>query len=393
MGYGLRSVTQIKSHAQKFLKKIAAGENIFKMLDSPEAEGNLTMPSYDFFNVGTGSAATKGVDFKQEMLAKTYVNSGKPTRVKNPVVKNAVVINMRLLNEPEFEDMFATWKDHSLPLGAWTTGMHSLLKEKFPLLLKKYNYFDTDRRNALCQFMDKKKKSNKRKAGDGKAKTKNAQVLPPLAQLFKDNPLLAPNNTMLPPDMSALFSSNFNPAAANIVIINDSNLSAYTHTHTRIHNINNNINIINNNNTSAPIIMRLSYEPEFEDLFATWKDHSLPLGAWTTGMHSLLKEKFPLLLKKYNYFDTDRRKAFCQFLMDKKKSNRKAEVGASKGVGFKHDLLAETTKITSSTGMSAAPSHVVWSCVPQHDEYKQSDSTSNIDAYLRWENLQAPRTE
>ncbi|GMI01491.1 hypothetical protein TrLO_g4935 [Triparma laevis f. longispina] len=227
-----RSVTQIKSHAQKFLKKIAAGENIFKMLDSPEAEGNLTMPSYDFFNVGTGSAATKGVDFKQEMLAKTYVNSGKPTRVKNPVVKNAVVINMRLLNEPEFED-----------------------------------------------------------------------------------------------------------------------------------------------------------------LFATWKDHSLPLGAWTTGMHSLLKEKFPLLLKKYNYFDTDRRKAFCQFLMDKKKSNRKAEVGASKGVGFKHDLLAETTKITSSTGMSAAPSHVVWSCVPQHDEYKQSDSTSNIDAYLRWENLQAPRTE
>ena len=41
---------QIKSHAQKVLKKIDAGENVFKMLDS-----------------------AKGVDFKQEMLQETYV--------------------------------------------------------------------------------------------------------------------------------------------------------------------------------------------------------------------------------------------------------------------------------------------------------------------------------
>mmetsp|Transcript_9086 Transcript_9086/g.16473 ORF Transcript_9086/g.16473 Transcript_9086/m.16473 type:complete len:330 (+) Transcript_9086:118-1107(+) len=58
-----RSLIQIKSHAQKVLKKIDAGENVFKMLDS-----------------------AKGVDFKQEMLQETYVakKSRKPAKKKAP---------------------------------------------------------------------------------------------------------------------------------------------------------------------------------------------------------------------------------------------------------------------------------------------------------------------
>ncbi|GMH95465.1 hypothetical protein TL16_g13166, partial [Triparma laevis f. inornata] len=45
-----RSLIQIKSHAQKVLKKIDAGENVFKMLDS-----------------------VKEMDFKEEMLKENYV--------------------------------------------------------------------------------------------------------------------------------------------------------------------------------------------------------------------------------------------------------------------------------------------------------------------------------
>jgi len=34
--------------------------------------------------------------------------------------------------------------------------MHSLLKEKFPRLLKKCNYFDIDRKTALCNYLVEK---------------------------------------------------------------------------------------------------------------------------------------------------------------------------------------------------------------------------------------------
>ena len=78
-------------------------------------------------------------------------------------------VSTRLFNEPEFEDLLATWEVHSLPLGAWSMGMHSLLKEKFPLLLKKYNYFDTDKKVHLCQYLFEK--SNKRKAEMGIVRT------------------------------------------------------------------------------------------------------------------------------------------------------------------------------------------------------------------------------
>jgi len=74
-------------------------------------------------------------------------------------------VSTRLFNEPEFEELLHTWEVNSLPLGAWSMGMHSLLKEKFPLLLKKYNYFDTDKKVHLCQYLFEK--SNKRKAEMG----------------------------------------------------------------------------------------------------------------------------------------------------------------------------------------------------------------------------------
>ncbi|GMI08674.1 hypothetical protein TrLO_g12660 [Triparma laevis f. longispina] len=58
-----RSLIQIKSHAQKVLKKIDAGENVFKMLDS-----------------------VKEMDFKEEMLKENYVvkKSRKPAKKKAP---------------------------------------------------------------------------------------------------------------------------------------------------------------------------------------------------------------------------------------------------------------------------------------------------------------------
>ena len=74
-------------------------------------------------------------------------------------------ISTRLFNEPEFEDLLKTWETNSLALGAWSMGMHALLKERFPALLHKYNYFETDKKVHLCQYLFEK--SNKRKEARG----------------------------------------------------------------------------------------------------------------------------------------------------------------------------------------------------------------------------------
>jgi hypothetical protein len=44
-------------------------------------------------------------------------------------------------------------------------GMHALLKERFPTLLTKYNYYETDKKVHLCQYLFEK--SNKRKEAAG----------------------------------------------------------------------------------------------------------------------------------------------------------------------------------------------------------------------------------
>ncbi|GMI18869.1 hypothetical protein TeGR_g9331, partial [Tetraparma gracilis] len=75
-------------------------------------------------------------------------------------------VSTRLFNEPSFPDLLEAWEANSLPLGAWSMGMHSLLRERFPGLLRKYGYFEADKKVHLCQYLFEK--SNKRKAEGGK---------------------------------------------------------------------------------------------------------------------------------------------------------------------------------------------------------------------------------
>jgi len=86
-----------------------------------------------------------------------------PSASKNKNKKKRV--STRLFNEPEFEELLSTWEENSLALGAWSMGMHALLKERFPTLLTKYNYFETDKKVHLCQYLFEK--SNKRKEAAG----------------------------------------------------------------------------------------------------------------------------------------------------------------------------------------------------------------------------------
>ncbi|GMI46053.1 hypothetical protein TrCOL_g13596 [Triparma columacea] len=74
-------------------------------------------------------------------------------------------VSTRLFNEPDFEELLSTWEENSLALGAWSMGMHALLKERFPTLLTKYNYYETDKKVHLCQYLFEK--SNKRKEAAG----------------------------------------------------------------------------------------------------------------------------------------------------------------------------------------------------------------------------------
>ena len=83
-------------------------------------------------------------------------------------------MSTRLFNEIDFPALLSCWEVNSVPLGAWSMGMHALLKSKFPELLHKYNYFDTDKKVHLCQYLFEK--SNKRKSEMGHVRVIKRQI-------------------------------------------------------------------------------------------------------------------------------------------------------------------------------------------------------------------------
>ncbi|GMI08222.1 hypothetical protein TrLO_g381 [Triparma laevis f. longispina] len=114
----------------------------------------------------------------QKKKATTLVYE-QPRDVKRPR-KKCKFASARLLNEPEFEGLLATWEAHSLQLDTKSGPMHSLLKETFPFLLKKYNYFDTDKKYTSANTCTRR--ATMRKADVGIVRTvkrKKPQTMQP----------------------------------------------------------------------------------------------------------------------------------------------------------------------------------------------------------------------